>query len=444
MALHKVVWAEGILLGRQHFQSWCASVEKGRQLPSRGTAPHAWGVIQLHVDLESLKAGVFRLNQCVAILPCGNLIDYDSIDGTPLSCDLNDGAGEDLSIHIGLPVGSTVNGSSGHGSDGQLCRLEAECQQVYDPHDSGCQRGTLLLQHNRMPIKGDSANDQWSLLKIAELVSDRSGGYSLSPKFIPTVCHVGASDVLRGSIQSLSELFFAKGRVLRERIRQYGSNIADYGPNELSGFLLLQVLNSAAAQLLYFANNSDIRPEYLYRAFIEIASVLQCYEADFEPNEIPVYDHSDLSQVFFGFDELLRSLIDTVVPSMTAGLKLIRKTEVLYAVESIDIMLLEKSSLYLAVYLDNDDTAWFNEFSRKVKLGACFDIDTIVASVMPGVTLTHTQRPPYRLAVKRGFEYFRIEQTGECWDKVVEDRSIALFMTQKFSKAKVELIALEK
>jgi type VI secretion system protein ImpJ len=444
MTLQKVVWAEGIVLGQQHFQAWETYVEKRQLLMARAAAPLGWGVIQLDVDMESLKAGVFRLNRCSAILPCGNLVQYDASSSIPLSCELNDSDGDSIAIHIGLPVGSSVNGISGYNStNGQLCRWEADYQKVSDLYDSRREREILLARHNIVLIKGASAGDQFSLLKITELHSDGTGGYSLSRDFIPTLCRIDASEVLRGNIQRLSDLFTAKARVLQDRIRQFGAKIADYGPSELSSFLLLQVLNPAATQLRHFAGNVEAHPENLYRTLIDIASVLQCYKSGSEPNEIPPYDHNNLSRVFGGLDRLLRSLIDAVMPSMTMGMKLHRENELLYSVDSIDILLFEKTSFYLAVIMDNDDASWFQEFPRKVKMGARPDIETIITSAMPGVILTHTQRPPNRLPIKSGYEYFRLEPKGEFWDRVVEDRSLALFLTKKFAHANVELVTVE-
>jgi type VI secretion system protein ImpJ len=444
MTLQKVVWAEGIVLGQQHFQAWDTYFEQRQQLLNRAVAPMGWGVIQIDIDQESLKAGVFRLSNCTAVLPCGNLVQYDAAKSVPLSYDLSDSDGEDVAIYIGLPVGSAVNGISGYGPNGQLCRWEADYQNVTDLYDSSRQREILLARHNLVLIKGGEANDQFSMLKIADLVSDGTGGYSHSNSFIPTVCRVGASEVLRGNILRLSELFSAKAKVLRDRIRQYGARIADYGPNELSSFLLLQVLNPAAAQLRHFAGNADTHPENLYRTLIDIASVLQCYKANSDLSQIPAYEHSDLSQVFMGIDGLLRTLIDAVMPSMTMGMKLSRESELLYSVDSIDILLFEKASFFLAVNLDNDDASWFQDFPRKVKLGARSDIEMIIASAMPGVTLTHTQRPPNRLPIKSGYEYFRLEPRGEFWERLVEDRSMALFLTHEFAKASVELITIEE
>lgn len=444
MTLQKVVWAEGIVLGQQHFQTWENYVENRQQLFRQAAAPLGWGMIQLEVDRESLKVGVFRLIRCTALLACGNLVQYDASSASPLSCELTNSDGESVDIHIGLPAGSAVSGINGYSTNGQLCRWEADYQKVPDLYDNGREREILLARHNLVLTKGKSSGEQFSLLKIAKLDSDGTGGYSLSADFIPTVCRIGASNDLSNRILRLAELFAAKAKVLRERIRQFGSRIADYGPSELSSFLLLQVLNPAAVQLRHFVNNPDAHPETLYRTLIDIASILQCYKADSEPNDIPVYEHGELSMVFGRLDSLLRSLIDSVMPSMTTGMKLNRENELRYSVDSIDILLLEKASFYLAITMEADDVSWFHEFPRKVKLGARSDIDMIIASAMPGVKLTHTQRPPNRLPIKSGYEYFRIEPKGEFWDRVVEDRSMTLFLTKTFSSANIELVTVEE
>jgi type VI secretion system protein ImpJ len=442
MTLQKVVWAEGIVLGQQHFQTWETYIENRQQFLARAAAPLAWGVIQLEVDVDSLKAGLFRLNRCSAILPCGNLVQYDASNSTPLSCELNESNGEGVEIHLGLPVGSGVNGISGYSTNDQLCHWKAEHQKVPDLYDSSREREILLARQNLILTKHADSGDKFSSLKIAELHRDGAGGYTLSKEFIPTLCRIDASDVLCGYVQGLSELFADKAKVLRKRVREYGANIADYGPNELSSFLLLQVLNPAATLLKHFAGSVEAHPENLYRTLIDIASVLQCYESDSEPEKIPPYDHNNQGIVFAGLDQLLRSLIDAVMPSMPMGVMLNRENELLYSVDSIDILLFKKTSFYLAVTVDNDDASWFKEFPRKVKMGARSDIEMIITSAMSGVILTHAQRPPNRLPIKNGYEYFRLETKGEFWKKVVEDRSLALFLPREFVRANVEFVTV--
>lgn len=442
MTLQKVVWAEGMVLGQQHFQAWDKYVENTQQLFSQAAAPLGWGLMHLEVETEALRSGVFRLKRCTAVLPCGNLVQYDVSNSASLSCDLQEDNGSDIEIFLGLPSGSAVSGINGYTTSGQLCRWEADYQNVPDQHDSSREREILLARHNLTLFKGEISGDQFSVIKIAELTSNGAGGYALSEEFIPTVCRVGASEVLLGRIKRLSELVSAKAKVLKDRMRQYGDNIAEYGPNELSSFLLLQALNPAAAQLKHSVVNMDMHPENLYRILIDVASVMQCYKADSELYDFPAYEHNDPSKFFIHLDTLIRGLIDEVMPSKTTGLKLQRESEFLYSVDSIDIILLEKSSFYLAVSMNNEDVTWFQELPRKVKVGARVDIDMIIASAMPGVQLVHTQRPPNRLPIKSGYEYFRVEQNGEFWNRVIEERSLALFLTKGFGSAIAELVTI--
>jgi len=444
MTLQKVVWAEGMVLGQQHFQAWDSYVEKSQQLFNVAVAPLGWGFSHLDIDEESLKSGVFRIRKFTAVFPCGNLVQYDFSASSPLSCEISTSDGNQISIYIGLPFNSGVSGISGYSTNGQLCRWEANYERVADQYDNSREREILLARHNLSLFKGESAGDQFSILKVAEITSDGNDDFSLSNGFIPTSCRLGATTQLKFEIQRLADLFAAKAKILKDRIRQYGSRVGDYGPNELSSFLLLQVLNPAAAELRHFHENSEIHPANLYRSLIRIASVLQCYQQNTELNDLPAYDHKNLSDVFYKIVKMLRASIDAVMPSMTMGMKLQRESEVLYSVDSIDIVQLDKASFYLAVSMDSDDITWFKELPRKVKVGARPDIEMILASAMPGVRLTHTQRPPNRLPIKSGYENFRLEQKGTYWDRVLEERSIALFLTREFASATVELISVEE
>ena len=77
-------------------------------------------------------------------------------------------------------------------------------------------------------------------------------------------------------------------------------------------------------------------------------------------------------------------------------------------------------------------------------MGARESLESIVASALPGVTLTHSQRPPNKLPVKAGYEYFYLEPRGEFWEGIQAERALGVFLAQEFTSATLEFISVGK
>ena len=140
----------------------------------------------------------------------------------------------------------------------------------------------------------------------------------------------------------------------------------------------------------------------------------------------------------------LVQLLDIIIPSRMAALSLKRENDNLYGVDSIDSKILQDATLFLAVMSDTADPTWTEQFIRQIKVGSQANLDAIIASALPGVNLTHTQRPPNKLPVKTGYEYFRIEPKGEFWAQIVSERSLNVFVPHAFSQAKIELVMVDE
>ncbi|WP_181919324.1 type VI secretion system baseplate subunit TssK [Alkalilimnicola ehrlichii] len=237
------------------------------------------------------------------------------------------------------------------------------------------------------------------------------------------------------------QLMQAKVRVLSERQEASGG---DLGASDLSQFLLLQTLRPALAILQHLRGNLGFHPERLFSELTQLASSLVAFRPDAKAGELPQYSHGDLTSVFQRFDEMLRVLLTDVMPKQSAGIKLQRESDALYKAENVDIRLLQGASIFLAVLHDDHDPSWVAEFARQAKCGAREDIELILSSALPGVRITHCQRPPGRLAIKSGYEYFRLEQAGDFWQRVCEHQTLALYMPLTFKGARIEIVTVNE
>lgn len=441
-SMRKVIWAEGMFLGQQHFQLWDEYYEKMQNLHVRSISPLSWGVLEIEVDRDALENNIFRLNTCHAIFPDGRLISYNENEDNTISLDLEDGYREKISLFLCLPANRSASGINGYRENGKMCAWKADYLRVQDENDSTREREVMLASPNLVLLTSDDSLDSYSYLKIAEIVNDGEGQYSIVDNFIPTITRVGASERLLSLVTSLMELFSAKIRVLNERRNQLSAQSASFGHNDVSNFLILQSLSSALPLLSHYKNIGDIHPEKIYTLLSGVVGALCPFSFDIEVHNIPKYKHNDLTVVFEKLERQLRTLIKVVMPSNLLTISLQKEADLLYSANNIESKVLDNSIFYLAVYSPSDDPLWVKSFERKIKVSARQDIEVVVASALPAIQVKHLQRPPNNIPVKSGYEYFLIEPRGSFWKRVLDLRTLAIFLPKEFMSIKMDIITL--
>ncbi len=441
--LNKVVWAEGVFLGQQHFQAWDRYLEASQQLHDRAFHPFAWGVLSLSVDENALENGRFRLQQGTLLLPDGRLVAYDGAQDPALICELQAGGGQTVELYLALPANQQVEGISGYPGRSQLCAWSADYRHLLDEYDSNREREVLVARPNLTFLTGEDSRDQFVTIKIAEVTNSGDGSFRLRSEYVPPVLHLGASPFLVKLINRMIEGISARLRSLNDRKANFGGGPAEFARTDPAQFMLLRSLSSIYPQLRHFQQHPELHPEQLYRFLSQAVGGLCAFTPDHEATSIPPYQHSELAPVFRHLEGLLGDVVNITMSSRSTALTLNRENESLLSVADIDELTLEHSSLYLEVLFEAEDPAWIADFTRQVKLASRATIELTVASALPGLPLVHTQRPPNKLATKSGCEYFRIEARGDFWTKVVEERSLALYLSQSFSSASISLVAVQ-
>ncbi len=431
----KVIWAEGVFLGQQHFQQWECYHEQQAIRRYQLQNALAWGLATLVIDQEALLNAQFRIKQIEAIYPHGQLVRYQEVESTPLAVQLSVDPGAKLSVFLALPIDQSVVGITGYSNEGKVTAWEADYQHVMDLHDNHRQREVLLGRLKLQLHVGDAQEDNFHLLKIAEVINDGNTHYKLVPEFIPTVLNIDTVAALSDFVSRLLDVLAAKIRHLKQQRTQTSS--AEH-------FLLLQALSSCYMRLTHLKNHPKKHPEQLFIIIAELASSLSGIDQHTDITHIPQYDHADFTNSFAELEKVALELLDSVMPLRMAALTFRKENDTLYVVDSIESSYLEKMRFFIAVSFQADDPAWISQFARQVKLGSYQAIDSIITSALPGVRVVHTQRPPNKLPVKTGYEYFYLEMVGDFWEQIKTDRSLGLFVPYDFVKADIELVTIQE
>lgn len=444
MSLNKVIWAEGILLGQQHFQQWDRYLEQRQYMLARCIAPLSFGIAEIIIDQTALLSGYFRVQHCQAIFPHGQLIDYQETQSNELTCKLHEAPGKKISIYLCMPANNQVSTISGYQTTTPFPSYYADYRQVGDEYDSQREREVLFGRLNIKLLQNGDEREKFYSLKIAEIVSQGNNEYRLDDKYIPPVVHIRSVRILSDLVRRLLELISAKAYLIAERRQQFHGDVAECDPSDITHFLLLKTLNVAIPQLRHSLEQSNIAPQQVYLMLIQLLGSLQAFTHSNKMEMIPSYQHEDLGATFYGLEAILKNLLEQVIPVRIQTLKLERESDTLYIVDSIDSQWFTIADFYLAVNFSSEELNWINHFIRQVKVAARSIIEAIITTALPGIKLIHSQRPPQKLPIKSGYEYFYLEPNGEFWQQIITERALALFLPKIFESAKVEIITLKK
>lgn len=440
----KVIWAEGVFLGQQHFQRWDKQIEANQTFTNHIHPSFPWGLFSLSIDEKLLENGRLSVLDCSAILPDGQIIKHQNGHGSALQCDLGGHGGDTIDIFLAQPANSDVSSISGYTDASKLSAWQADYVQLADEYDLQREREVLLASPNLMLLSTGDSLEKFTAIKIAEVFNEGDGSYRLIKEFIPPVLRVNSSQELLLQLGRIIEMISAKMQTLNERL-QFGSGGAvDFAKQDPANFALLQTLNNGLPQLVHFQTHQDLHPEPLYRFLAGFMGSLCTFSPGVRANSIPPYHHDDLRTFFKAFTQVLSSIIQVTMPSQAAALKLTKETDALLAVTDIEADTLDTATFFIGVYSDADDPNWITDFARQVKVSSRGTIEMVVASALPGVNLVHTQRPPAKLATKSGLEYFRLDPRGDFWQKISEEQSIAVFLPHNFIEATVELVTVQE
>ena len=77
--------------------------------------------------------------------------------------------------------------------------------------------------------------------------------------------------------------------------------------------------------------------------------------------------------------------------------------------------------------------------SRLVKLCAKDFVPRLVERALYGLKLSHIAGPPPALSPKLEFQYFAVDKTGPCWERLVKTREVGIYVPGELPDPEIEL-----
>lgn len=440
-ANRKMVWAEGMLLGQQHFQQWDHYLHHQRCLIQQHIAPYNWGVAILETDDSFLPQGIFRLNRCVALLEDGRWIDFDSVFDEPLTVTIPKDAQGKLAIYLALPISESVAGITGYPTMGASA-WEADYKVIHDQYDTSRGREICLSRQNLRLLLDDAPKDNLAIIKIAELHYDTNQlAFKSCIHYYPPLLKMNACPGMISWIAGFKSVLLQLIKRLNAQKMKHRHIQNQFGYSDFMYFNLIKTLTAHLPAFGELQRAPVLHPFHLYQACINLIGELWGFlDEPLCEQALPSYRHHAIADVFTDLKDRFVALIERVMPVNTVDIMLQKLSETQYQSASIVDKDLQVKHFCLAVYHEKMTQALIDKIGAQIKIAAPSQLNNIVTSFTQGIEFNYVAEPGKDLTAKRHYHYFLLDKQSQGWSDVVAEKKLAIFVSHDLISLPIELI----
>ncbi len=445
MKITRPLWAKGVFMTPQHFQQQALWGQFADERVARIASPDPWGVSRVAFDTQALSINRLQLAALDLRLPDGTFIDTETADRLPAARDLGDVPTqvEAVVVLAGLPLVDAQGGNciEEDQKPARPRRFVREYLQVADIHGEG--KEELSVERHALALLFDfEKHGDYVTCPVGRLVRNTQGRFEIDPAFVPPCLLLSASTRLTERMNRLSEILSAKSASLAVRRRERSDQIADYAVADVSLFWLLHSVNSNWPDLARLAQAPDQHPERLYGVLARLAGALLTFSTTETLQAIPAYDHRAPEPVFAELESLIRTLLDTVIPSRVIPVTLERIRPTAWMGQIKDERLVDGADYYLSVQSGLPAHTLLEQLPRLCKAGAPDEVEQIVNSALLGIPLRAMSRLPAAIPIRIENQYFALDSAHPAFKRMAAARACQFYVPASIPDVSLELYAV--
>ncbi|MDY7230937.1 type VI secretion system baseplate subunit TssK [Hyalangium rubrum] len=440
----RVVWSEGMFMNPQHLQQ--ADVYHESLLAARlgAMTPYDWGVVEMEVDEKALSAGQFQLLRFFGILPDGLPVRFErGQQEEPQARPIEEHFGAaKKSLDVFLGVARERDGVASYGNPDESAtspRFSVVSRSVPDLITTESVVPVAFAQRNIRFLFGTEPREDYEVIKIAELMRDKTGAVALSPTYIPPSTRISASPYVLASLRQLLKSMYGKQRELSDTRRHRDEASLEFTAADVTKFLQLSALNGLIPQVAHGVEAADMSPQLLYLLLCQAAGQLSTFSADGDPSNLPKFQYTNLRVTFEGLFQRLETLLRSVATEQGVAIALESRKDGMHLGRLEDERLQRCTQFILAVRSELPEKQVADELPNLSKIASWDEIHNIIQAATPGVPLNVTFRPPPEVPVKPKVVYFSLDITDRYWKDAVKDQTLAIYLPPPFEPARTKL-----
>ncbi|MDP2178751.1 type VI secretion system baseplate subunit TssK [Methylicorpusculum sp.] len=439
---NRTVWSEGMFLRPQHFQQHDRYIETLIRERCGGFNPYDWGFKKIRIDPRQLAMGKFSLTECSGVFPDGTPFNLPEDDDLPLPVDISVDT-QNTIIYLSLPTRQPGNVEVDTDQvRNKLARYHAVEYDVRD-HNTGTNVTSPVSVgklHTTLMLETQERAGHLCL-GVARIIESRiDKNVILDEQFIPPSVDCNALPILKSFIKELSGLLHTRGEALGGRATEAGRG----GVTEIADFMLLQTVNRVEPLFEHLQNIPAFHPESFYRLAVQLAGELSTFcKPNKRPVSFPPYQHDDLQLTFARVMSELRDLLSSVLEQNAIPIPLTPPKYGIRGAKVPDPHLLKDAVFVLAVNAQITKEQLRSGFPTQVKIGPVEQIQQLVRSALPGITIHPLPVAPRQIPYHAGFAYFELNKQGELWKQMYQSGGFAIHIAGDFPGLELEFWAIK-
>lgn len=428
----------------QHLQQQDAFHEALLATRFDALSPWSWGVVSVEISERALSAGQLEVQEFQGVLPGGLPLAFEA--GQPEApaarpVGAHFGATQrELEVFLGVPREREGVPNCVPPENGTRVRFAPVARQVVDSTAAASDTQVTFAQPTVSVLFGDEPREDFEVIKIAELLRDKTGALILRDSFIPAALRIGASPFLMAGLRRLLAMLTSKWRQAREQTRQRDASTVEFGASDVTQYLLLSTISGFLPVLRHLADSPDLPPHVAFVELERFAGQLATFTADVDPTTLPAFTYTNLGATF---EELLARVIGLVqarVRQDYLSVPLDPRDDGVHSTKLEDERLLGCQTFLLAARAaDISEQQVADQLPKLSKIASWNDIASLIAAAMPGVAAKATTRPPSEIPVRAGVVYFNLATRDVYWRNVLSERTLAVYLPPPFDPQKVRL-----
>ena len=449
MLTGRPVWSEGMLLCPQHMQQQDLYHEQNMAARLAVLTPMHWGVSGLTFDAGAIKAGQLAVMSFRGVMPDGTAIAIDATSTSrPASRPIAPAFPPSLrAVEVFLALPTMREGVANYASaevTAGLQRYKTMSRSVYDLTLARSERELQFSEPNLVLLFGSEPRDDYTAIKIAEIVRDETGGFRLNDEYIPPCLSAGASPAVMGGLQDVLSLAVTKRRRLAEERRTRDGVRIEFNAQDITRYLFLQTLSGAIPVLKHLSEAPALNPWFSYVELSRLCGALMTFASEGDPAELPAFNYTDLQASFGKLIPEIKRLLGLVIQEAFVTVPLRARQDNSWIGELRDDRLQRCTQWVLAVEAEGEQQQVANEVPELAKIASWKRIPLVVKNNVLGVPLKTAHRPPPEIPIRPRQVYFLVTTDDPHWREILNERTIAIYIKPPYDprRAKVTLMGI--
>jgi type VI secretion system protein ImpJ len=444
MRTKPVQWSDGMLMLPHHFQAAEAHLLEMMAASHSWQFPYGYGLHNFELNREALVNFDVRIPRLQARLKDGTLVSVpenahlESLDVRPVMEE-----SPEVYLHLVVPelvVGEPNTATTGGNGKPRFIVSTGNWEEVNEggnPRAIETHRlnAQILATPTRQSPKGYEAIPVARLKR--SLQSDSPPELDLD--YIPPLLNCECWPSLReGILASVCSQLGSYIKTQADYLRIHGGWTEGNQPQIRRAITQLDAVNMSYPLLVQLAQTRGVHPRMAYFELCRLIGQLSILRESWQPPELPLYDHDDLGRIFRAAKEEIDSALTAEgLSSKVQRYPFVGMGE--WMEVGLDPRWLQgKFGFYIGVRSELPPERVEQLFSRRWldwKLGSSRTIVQIYANAEAGLQLKRVVGVHQTLPVLQNVAYFKINPKGMYWDQIVETRTLALKVNERYIRS---------